>query len=444
MPVRTTTARSLLSEPRHVVACLRLLVFGGLAVLGLSNPPVHPALFWTVTIIYGVTVLGYLVARNRDFDRRRVRCAIFLFDALVVSALIILRGRDVQGLVMAYFTLVFLAALLAGVGRPLMNAAIVAVLYHLVSLRTLAPDAVFTFERMGQLAFFFVIAAFMGYVARDVGAAQPATDGEQAGGHVVLRESTVRLRDARERLDADERLRTLDMLSKGIAHELRSPIAAIRSSVHDGPALLAELERTLRAGGTPTEVLAELRAVFQDSEHAVGQLRQVAVGLNDLGCGGGGGISDLQPDEALERAARLLRGGVDQDVSIEIDCSARRAVRVHAARVLQVLVNLASNGLDAMRGRSGSVLRLCAEDVGADRVAFTVVDAGRGIAPEVRERMYDPFYTTKAPGRGTGLGLYVAREIVRAQAGVIDCDSSEGKGTTFRVELRAAPNESAA
>jgi len=404
-----------------VVACLRLLVFAGLAVLGLSNPPVHPALFWAVTIIYGVTVLGYLMARNRDFDRRRVRCAIFLFDAFVVSALIILRGRDVQGLVMAYFTLVFLAALLAGVGRPLMNAAIVAVLYHLVSLRTLAPDAVFTFERVGQLAFFFVIAAFMGYVARDVrlqepesGTDAPASDG---GG---LRESTLRLRDARERLDAGERLRTLDMLSKGIAHELRSPIAAIRSSVHDGPALLEELRRTLSDGGAPAEVLAELRAVFQDSEHAVGQLRQVAVGLNNLGCGGGSGISDVRPEEALERAARLLRGAVGVDVTIEVDCRASRAVRVNAPRVLQVLVNLASNGLDAMRGQSGGVLRLGAEDVGTDCVAFTVIDAGRGIAPEVRERMYDPFYTTKAPGHGTGLGLYVAREIVRAQAGAIE------------------------
>jgi signal transduction histidine kinase len=84
------------------------------------------------------------------------------------------------------------------------------------------------------------------------------------------------------------------------------------------------------------------------------------------------------------------------------------------------------------------VLRLEAHDHAADRVVFTVADMGAGIEPRVRERMFDPFYTTKAPGQGTGLGLYVAREIVRAQDGTIACETSPGTGTRFRVEFPAA------
>ena len=420
------------------MAFLRLLVFAGLAGLGLSDPPVHIALFWTVTIVYGVTVLGYLLARNGDYGRRRVRCVIFLFDALVVSALIVLRGRDVQDLVMAYFTLVFLAAVLAGVGRPLVNAVIVAVLYHVVSLRTLPPSEVLTFERLGQLAFFFVIAAFMGYVAREARSSVEGEDeaeGESAHG---LRDSTTRLREARERLDADERLRTLDMLSMGIAHEVRSPIAAIRQSVEEGPALLDDLEQALADGVPPEGIVSELRSLFEDSEHAIGKLHQVGAGLNDLGCGGADGLTDIQPAEVLERAQRLLRASVSDDVEIEVRCRATRSVRAHPSRLLQVILNLAVNGIDAMHGRADGVLRISADDQDDDLVAFLVEDRGAGIAPEVCERMYDPFYTTKAPGQGTGLGLYVAREIVRAQAGRIACETRAGEGTSFRVEFPAA------
>lgn len=438
MRTASTFFRRLLREPRHVVAFLRLLVFAGLAVLGLSEPPSQPFLFWIVTIIYGGTVLGYLSARNGEYGRRRVRCAIFLFDAAVVSALIVLRGRDVQDLVMAYFTLVFLAAILAGVGRPVLNAAVVSILYHFVSVRSLAPEEVFSFERLGQLAFFFVIAAFMGYVARD------AQDEEEEDvlfapdEYGNLRESTARLRRVRERLGADERLRTLDMLSMGVAHELRSPLLAMRASVQEGPVLLDDLARRLEAGEPAQEVVDELRAVFQDSDHAVAKLHQFAVGLNELGCGSDEATGAVAPREILSRAGRLLRESVGEDLQLEIRCAAVRDVQAVPARVLQVVLNLAANGIDAMRGRKDGVLRLSAEDAGAARVVFTVADSGAGIAPEVRERMYDPFYTTKAPGRGTGLGLYVAREIVRAQAGSIECSCAEGAGTTFRVEFPAA------
>lgn len=431
--------RRLLREPRHVVAFLRLLVFAGLAMLGLSEPPSQPFLFWIVTIIYGGTVLGYLSARNGEYGRRRVRCAIFLFDAAVVSALIVLRGRDVQDLVMAYFTLVFLAAILAGVGRPVLNAAVVSILYHFVSVRSLAPAEVFSFERLGQLAFFFVIAAFMGYVARDAQDEQEEEDallGPDEYGN--LRESTARLRRVRERLGADERLRTLDMLSMGVAHELRSPLLAMRASVQEGPVLLDDLARRLEAGEPAQEVVDELRAVFQDSDHAVAKIHQFAVGLNELGCGSDEVTGAVAPREILSRARRMLSQSVGEDMRLEIRCTAVREVQAVPARVLQVILNLAANGIDAMRGRKDGVLRLSAEDAGAARVVFTVADSGAGIAPEVRERMYDPFYTTKAPGRGTGLGLYVAREIVRAQAGSIECTCTEGAGTTFRVEFPAA------
>jgi signal transduction histidine kinase len=106
---------------------------------------------------------------------------------------------------------------------------------------------------------------------------------------------------------------------------------------------------------------------------------------------------------------------------------------------MQVLLNLAGNAIDSMKTDGGGTLRLVAEDADADRVAFLVADDGPGIPPDVQERMYDPFFTTKGPGKGTGLGLHLVSEMVHAQGGTIRCDSRVGRGATFCVELPAVP-----
>jgi len=426
--------RRFLREPRHVVASLRLLVFAGLAVLGWSAPPAQPLLYWLVTVVYGVTVIGYMMSRNGDFGLRRVRFAIFLFDAAVVSGLIVLRGRDVQDLVMAYFMLVFLTALLAGVGRPLLNALIIAFIYVVVSARLLPSEELLSMGHVGQLFFFFVTAVFMGHVAREdrprLAVHSPAL--LPASG---LNESTARLRCARERLNAKERLRTLGMLCAGIAHELRMPLAAIHASMKEAPGLLEELEAASADGQSVDGVVAEMRDVLKDCQHATGQLRHVARGLNDMGNPSGASTYAEPVSEVFSRVERLLRRDLAPSITLEIASESSRSTRGDPACLQQVLLNLAGNSIDAMSASRGGRLRITAEDSGSDGIALLVEDEGPGMSPELLECMYDPFYTTKVAGQGTGLGLYVVREIVHGEGGKIICHSTPGEGTSFRVEL---------
>jgi signal transduction histidine kinase len=86
----------------------------------------------------------------------------------------------------------------------------------------------------------------------------------------------------------------------------------------------------------------------------------------------------------------------------------------------------------------GGVVRVATHDLGEDgQVALEVTDSGRGIPAHALKQIFEPFFSTKEPGRGTGLGLFISSEIVREHKGRIDVTSEEDRGSTFRVRLPA-------
>ena len=110
-------------------------------------------------------------------------------------------------------------------------------------------------------------------------------------------------------------------------------------------------------------------------------------------------------------------------------------------QVVQVLVNLIGNACDAMRdaARAPEGKRLSVRTGGdALRAFIEISDNGGGVAPAIREKIFEPFYTTKAAGHGTGLGLSICRQIVWEHGGDIVLESAQGRGSVFRVELPAA------
>lgn len=109
-------------------------------------------------------------------------------------------------------------------------------------------------------------------------------------------------------------------------------------------------------------------------------------------------------------------------------------VSVDRDRLGQVLDNLVTNALEALPTERGRVkITTAAMDDGPHRVALTVTDTGVGIPPSEINRLFEPFYTTK--DNGTGLGLFLAAEIVRAHGGEITMESQPGTGTTVQVTL---------
>ena len=108
----------------------------------------------------------------------------------------------------------------------------------------------------------------------------------------------------------------------------------------------------------------------------------------------------------------------------------------NAGKLQQVFTNLLLNARDAIPDGGRITLRTSSPD--ADAVSVEIADTGIGIAPENVARIYDPFFTTKGVGRGTGLGLAVSYGIVQEHSGHIAVESAPGRGTTFRITLPTA------
>jgi len=161
--------------------------------------------------------------------------------------------------------------------------------------------------------------------------------------------------------------------------------------------------------------------------------------------------SDLRPldfNRETRKIIRILKRTIPKMVAIELDSEKRlNAVNADPAQMEQLLLNLALNSRDAMP--DGGTLRIETRNAHVaggrgdedstpppgDYVLIRVSDTGQGMAPEVQELIFEPFFTTKEEGKGTGLGLAMAREVVKNHKGYIRCWSKAGEGTAFEVYL---------
>jgi PAS domain S-box-containing protein len=267
----------------------------------------------------------------------------------------------------------------------------------------------------------------------------------------ILRDVTERTRaaEARERarqeaeqlkaaLNQAHKLETVGQLAGGVAHDFNNLLAVI---IHSSEFALAELD-----GHPAADELREIRAA---ADRAAALIRQLLVFSRR---------EVVQPqlldvNAVVTSVERLLRRTIGEHIVVEATLDAA-APMVHADpnHVEQVLLNLAVNARDAMP--EGGTLCVATSTVELDDAAarlhdvrpgrylqLAVSDTGCGMTEDVRERAFEPFYTTKPKGTGTGLGLATTYGIVRQNGGHVEIDSEVGAGTVMNVYLPAAEGE---
>jgi hypothetical protein len=253
----------------------------------------------------------------------------------------------------------------------------------------------------------------------------PLQDGQgQTGALVVLEDVTARI-TLEEQLQQREKLSSIGLLAAGVAHEVNTPLTGVSSYTQ---MLLGMFNET-----DPKHAL--LQKVRTQAERATNIVNNL---LNFSRTGSATEFAETDVARVLDDTLQLLEPQLRRSQIEIVRCYAKDAPEAYAnaGKLQQVFTNLILNARDAIPDGGRITVSTGTADDGS--LVAEISDTGIGIAPENVAKIYDPFYTTKGVGQGTGLGLAVSYGIVQEHAGRISVESTPGRGTTFRITLPTA------
>lgn len=247
---------------------------------------------------------------------------------------------------------------------------------------------------------------------------------------------------AQAQLQQTERLAAVGSLAAGVAHQLNNPLAYVLANVNflaeEIPAFLREAAPQITVA--QNEQLEELLSAMADVREGAERLART--------------VRDLRTFSRMEDERREL---VDVHTLLDSACSVVESelknrgrlvkvfdvvspVEASPSRLAQAFLNVLLNAVEAIGEGAPSRNEICVRTYTNDdgMIVVEVKDTGVGMKPAVKARIFDPFYTLKPPGEGTGLGLTTALAIVHTIGGRIEAESVEGQGSTFRIELPPA------
>jgi len=270
-----------------------------------------------------------------------------------------------------------------------------------------------------------------------------------------LSQSLEELRTAQDRLVQTEKLASLGQLTAGIAHEIKNPLNFVNNFSSVSVELLNELSEVVggvQADDKAREEIADLSDTLRDNLQKIVQhgKRADSIVKNMLlhSREGSGEHRPVDINAIVEESLNLAYHGAraeKQGFNITLERSfdpAAGEVDLFPQEITRVLLNLISNGFYAAIKRKGHadgdfepILAAATKNLG-DRVEIRIRDNGTGIPPEVKDKMFNPFFTTKPAGEGTGLGLSISHDIiVKQHSGSIAVDTEPGSFTEFKITL---------
>jgi two-component system, NtrC family, sensor kinase len=265
------------------------------------------------------------------------------------------------------------------------------------------------------------------------------------------------LQQAQTRLIQTEKMSSLGQLVAGVAHEINNPVSFIYGNVNPATRYANSLVGLLKqyqahCPNPSIEILEELEEldfdfITQDLLNLLASMKLGAERIRQI-------VSSLRTfsrkDEA-EKKSVDIHEGIDSTLmilghhlkaqqhrgAIEVikHYGERQPVSCYAGQLNQVFMNILSNGIDALENVSQPKITVSTELVG-DQVVIKISDNGTGMPEDVRSQIFNPFYTTKPIGKGTGMGLSISYQIVTDRhGGSLTCDSAAGSGTTFTIQI---------
>jgi PAS domain S-box-containing protein len=239
--------------------------------------------------------------------------------------------------------------------------------------------------------------------------------GAYRGSQGIVRDVTEH-RALLQQLVATERLATTGRLAAGVAHEINNPLQAVSSHLNAA-------QQKIKSNEDPAENLGQAR-------EGIERIRQIVRSMLDLHRTPAGPRVPVNLNEIVEKVVSLvIQDARDASIDLRLDLAADLAALQGSPQELQqVILNLVLNAMEAMP--NGGELVISTRN-GDATLELRVHDSGSGISPEHLSQIFEPFFTYKPSGTGTGLGLYLSKNIVEMHHGKITVTSDKDKGTTF-------------
>jgi PAS domain S-box-containing protein len=265
---------------------------------------------------------------------------------------------------------------------------------------------------------------------------------------------------AEQRLAAGEKLESIGRLAAGVAHEINTPIQFLNDSVYfireamqDLMEHNARLTALLPTPPEPDENIEDLKVELPPALDRVvdglARIAEIVRSMKEFSHADQEEMSRVDLNRAIASTLVIARTEYKYVADVETDFAKEMPhVTCHGGQINQVVLNLVVNAAhaigDVVKGtdRKGTIkVRTFVED---GHAVISISDTGGGIPEAIRKRIFDPFFTTKEVGKGTGQGLSIAHNVIKAHGGKLEFDTEIGKGTTFIVRLPLEASESEA
>lgn len=263
----------------------------------------------------------------------------------------------------------------------------------------------------------------------------PVRFDEQAGIMMLGRDLTSRAELERQMIQVD-RLVAVGTLAAGVAHEINNPLMNVLVNVDLANDALGVAQQDASAGGLAAlSQIRESLAEVQDGGHRIRDIVRDLAGLTrprELE------MVSTSVLEVLRHSLRVTENQIVHRAELELSLEEVAPVKAERGKLGQVFINLLVNAAQSVSTDGASERRVhVSTEMRGDQVVVAIEDSGRGIAPELLDRLFDPFFTTKEVGEGMGLGLAISHQIVSSHGGQLEVESELGVGSTFRVVLPA-------
>ena len=268
------------------------------------------------------------------------------------------------------------------------------------------------------------------------------------------------LKLAQSQLIQSEKMASVGVLTAGIAHELNNPInfvsgnvKPLRRDIEDIFSVIEKYESIIKAGKLADAfsdvdalkdkidyslLMKEVIGLLEGIEEGANRSSQIVKGLRSFSRLDEEKLQIYDIHEGIDSTLILLYNKIKSRIEIKKDYGDFKEIECYPSKLKQVLMNILTNSIQAIEGKGEIIIQTISSDIG---IKIIIKDNGRGMSHEVKEHIFEPFYTTKDVGKGTGLGLSISFGIIEEHKGNIDVISEPGKGSEFIISLPKAQSE---